>query len=70
MRADLNHLYVQYNTGGEEFYDLNQDPFQLASTHADLTAGQRDLVVARLGARSTCSGTVCRDLEIQGLRIK
>jgi N-acetylglucosamine-6-sulfatase len=54
-------LYVRYETGERELYDLRADPEQLQSLHADpryrdvLTALQRELV--RLAA---CAGAGCR----------
>jgi plastocyanin len=35
VRNDAGYSYVKYSTGEEELYDLNQDPYQLASVVQD-----------------------------------
>ena len=58
-----DRLYARYNTGNEEFYDMNTDPFQLVSTHVELTVEQRSLIDGLLDALKACAGTTCHDLE-------
>jgi N-acetylglucosamine-6-sulfatase len=57
------HLYVEYETGEEELYDLRRDPYQLESVHD--TAGSRLLgrLRGRLEALEGCQGQACRKAE-------
>lgn len=54
-------LYVEYSTGELELYDLDADPFQLRSVHADPTyadvRAQLQLDLVRL---ASCAGWSCR----------
>ena len=58
--------YVEYVTGEREFYDLGNDPNQLANA----ASSADDQLIARLsnllaGLRS-CAGTTCRQIEDAG----
>lgn len=54
-------LYVEYKNGGRELYDLQQDPRQLQSRHADPAfASRRADLAARLQRLRTCAGEGCR----------
>jgi arylsulfatase A-like enzyme len=53
--------YVEHLTGELEVYDLDRDPHELTSLHADpALAGLRAGLAARLRALRTCSGSGCR----------
>ena len=53
--------YVEHSTGERELYDLNVDPFELSSVHADPRYAQtRQALAARLAVLRTCAGAVCR----------
>ena len=58
-----SHMYVEYETGERELYDLNADPYQLQSKPR---AGNEQLYSAlegRLDALRACSGEACRAAE-------
>ncbi|MCC6222618.1 MAG: sulfatase [Thermoleophilia bacterium] len=59
LRTD-RYLYVEYDSGERELYDLVLDPFQLESRHADpaFDAIEADLA-ARLDAFRDCAGSAC-----------
>jgi N-acetylglucosamine-6-sulfatase len=53
--------YIEHNTGEVELYDLERDPDELVSLHADPAfAGVRAAMAARLAALRTCVGRTCR----------
>jgi arylsulfatase A-like enzyme len=55
------YLYAAHSTGERELYDLHEDPFELASRHADPRyASVRASLAARLRALRTCAGPSCR----------
>ena len=58
--------YVEYRNAAQEreLYDLERDPFQLESQHADPdTASERATLSAWLATLENCSGQGCRDAE-------
>lgn len=57
---DERWLYVEYPGGDRELYDLQQDPMELHSRHADpaLSAVRADLA-ARLARLRACAGPAC-----------
>jgi arylsulfatase A-like enzyme len=55
------YLFVEHGNGEEELYDLERDPFQLASRHADPAyAAIKAGLAERLEHLRACSGLVCR----------
>jgi N-acetylglucosamine-6-sulfatase len=59
-------MYVEYRNAEREreLYDLNADPFQMESRHADPgTAEIREGLSAWLATLEACSGQRCRDAE-------
>ena len=57
------HMYVEYETGERELYDLSADPYQLQSKPR---AGNEQLystLESRLNALGACSGEGCRSAE-------
>ena len=53
--------YVEHNTGEVELYDLERDPDELVSMHADPALGPlRAEMATRLAALRACAGTSCR----------
>lgn len=57
---DDRWLYVEYDQGGRELYDLERDPYQIKSRHNDRTlAGVRASLAARLARLRDCSGEEC-----------
>ena len=57
-------VYIAWNAGTREYYDLDTDPYQLTSRHADPgTATQRAYLEAFINQFKTCVGTACVSLE-------
>jgi N-acetylglucosamine-6-sulfatase len=57
---DDRWLYVEYDKGSRELYDLKTDPYQLRSRHNDRTlTGVRASLAARLSQLRDCSGAGC-----------
>lgn len=57
---DGHWLYVEYEGGGRELYDLKRDPYQLQSRHNDRAlSGVRAGLAARLARLRDCSGEEC-----------
>jgi N-acetylglucosamine-6-sulfatase len=55
------YVYVEYSTGERELYDLERDPDQLESRHADPAYAEiQALLARRLAALETCVGRDCR----------
>jgi N-acetylglucosamine-6-sulfatase len=61
-----NHLYVEYETGESELYDLREDPYQLDNAYED--AGLDDLwrLEGWLESLRDCAGEDCRVAEDAG----
>jgi N-acetylglucosamine-6-sulfatase len=55
------YVYVQYANGERELYDLERDPYEVASLHNDPAyAGVQAELSQRLGLLSVCAGRSCR----------
>lgn len=55
------YLYVEYESGASELYDMARDPDQLRSLHREpALAGLRARLAARLAALQVCAGAACR----------
>jgi N-acetylglucosamine-6-sulfatase len=55
------HVFVQHSTGEQELYDLQTDPHQLTSLHADARyAALKNELARRLNALRVCAGDLCR----------
>jgi N-acetylglucosamine-6-sulfatase len=55
-----SHVYVEFDTGEREFYDLGEDPLQLDSAHDDTRSrGVVRRLAARLGTLRDCAGESC-----------
>ena len=52
-------IYVRYESGGEEFYDLRKDPYQLESRPQDAPASLK----RKLEALKNCAEDGCRQAE-------
>ena len=63
------YLYAEYPNGDRELYDLERDPFELESLHADPAYADERAALERLLDRlRTCAGRACRSkprLEIR-----
>jgi N-acetylglucosamine-6-sulfatase len=63
--------YVEYTNGEVELYDLQHDPDELTSLHADpALAGLRATLAARLHALETCAGGSCRTRPALRLKLR
>jgi hypothetical protein len=47
-------LYVEYDDGEREFYDLQSDPFELRNIASSLSAARLDALHAELAAMANC----------------
>jgi arylsulfatase A-like enzyme len=55
------YVYVEYNDGEREMYDLQNDPYELQSLQNDPTyASVRQTLKARLHNLENCAGASCR----------
>jgi arylsulfatase A-like enzyme len=59
-----DHVYVEYDTGENEFYDLAKDPGQLQNEHSQVPAEERRRLTARLQALKECTGVGCRTMYV------
>jgi arylsulfatase A-like enzyme len=70
------YVFVQHANGERELYDLERDPYQLTSLHADPAyAGVHEELSLRLGLLSVCAGRGCRTrpparLAVRGCRAR
>ena len=56
-----NFLYSEYQNGDRELYDLQRDPYELQSEHANPAYDQiKGALAARLHNLVTCAGATCR----------
>ena len=56
-----SHVYVEYDTGETEFYDLRSDPFELNSINdPSVQPRVRQRLAAALAALRNCAGASCR----------
>ncbi len=55
------YMYVEYNTGERELYDLQNDPYELQSLHnSPAYASVRQTLKTRLHNLENCAGASCR----------
>ncbi len=57
------HLYVEYDTGERELYDLQKDPYQLNNVYEEADPELLRRLQERLGALRGCAGADCRAVE-------
>ncbi|MEW2355405.1 sulfatase [Spirillospora sp. NPDC029432] len=55
-----NELYLEYDAGEREYYDLHRDPSSLNNSAATLPAPRRDQLSALLAELRGCAGASCR----------
>ncbi len=61
-----NHLYVEYETGEKELYNLSKDPYELTNRYASADAALRSKLRARLNTLRDRTGPECRRAEDGG----
>lgn len=63
LRTADNKLYVEYESGEREYYDLNEDPYQLDNAYPSMDATLKASLVSELEALKGCAGEACRAAE-------
>ncbi len=58
-----DYLYVEYETGERELYDLEEDPYQLNNGYENADPALLRQLEGRLKALRGCAGVECRTLE-------
>ncbi|MFG2006617.1 sulfatase [Spirillospora sp. NPDC048911] len=58
-----SELYVEYQNGDREYYDLTRDPYQLGNLYARMPAARRVELQGVLGAYRACAGGNCRKIR-------
>jgi hypothetical protein len=58
-----DHMFIEYDTGEHELYDLNADPFQLDSIPQAVNPQLYSTLQTRLDALRSCKSAVCRAHE-------
>ncbi len=65
------YIYAEYPNGESELYDLDADPFELTSAHADPAYAEERAALAELLASLTdCAGGECREEPRLRLRLE
>jgi N-acetylglucosamine-6-sulfatase len=65
------YLFAKYSTGERELYDLERDPDELESRHADLSYARiRRGLARRLALLKDCMGRECREHPDARLRVR
>jgi arylsulfatase A-like enzyme len=55
------YMYVEYETGERELYDLEHDPYQLENVAATADSGLVRRLAQRLARLKACAGAACRE---------
>jgi arylsulfatase A-like enzyme len=70
VRTD-RYVYAEHGTGEQELYDLELDPFELQSRHADPALGAlRSRLATLLHRLQECDAKVCRSMPALALRLR
>ncbi len=56
-------MYVKYEDGERELYDLEKDPYEMESVHESADPALTQRLDSRLGALRGCKGESCRAAE-------
>jgi arylsulfatase A-like enzyme len=62
LMGSENRLYVEYDHGSRELYNINNDPYQLVSRHNEFPQQVQNLS-AILAQLKQCSGSTCKTWE-------
>lgn len=60
----MDVLYVEYQSGEREYYDLAADPFALENMFDSLTQDRSDALAVALAEFATCTGDLCRTADL------
>lgn len=63
-------LYVEYETGEHELYDLRRDPHQLTNIVSNSSKALRRIYSRRLGQLAACAGSECQSIENEPLAVR
>jgi arylsulfatase A-like enzyme len=63
LRLAGGAIYIEYETGEKEFYNLIEDPYQLENQAGLLDPARQARLSAWLEALSRCAGETCREIE-------
>jgi N-acetylglucosamine-6-sulfatase len=58
-----DYLYVEYEGGERELYDLNADPYELENAYRESDPARLEELRVRLEALKDCSGADCREAK-------
>ncbi|MBO2454346.1 sulfatase [Actinomadura barringtoniae] len=58
-----SELYVEYENGDREYYDLSRDPYELGSLAAQMPPARQTELQGVLDGYRTCSGASCRSIR-------
>ena len=61
-------LYVEYESGERELYDLDADPYMLSNINRESSRELRRVYAQTLDALSACAGSGCQSIEDATLR--
>lgn len=61
------YLYVEYDTGEKELFDMDSDPYQLDNIYASASKTLKKALADRTRALAGCEGSECRSLEDKAL---
>ena len=62
ISTEANDIYCRFEDSDDfvEYYDLNDDPWQLSNKNKDLSVWEREALETRLAELRTCHGSNCR----------
>ncbi|MBI4854774.1 MAG: sulfatase [Acidobacteria bacterium] len=60
---NTRYLYVEYQNGERELYDLDKDPFELQNLYTTANTSLKNELANRLGLLRNCVGVNCQTLE-------
>ncbi len=70
VRTD-RYVYAEYGVGARELYDLQIDPYELQSRHADPAfASRHQRLAALLHRLQGCAGDICRSRPVLRLKLR
>jgi hypothetical protein len=65
LRLSGGQVYIEWETGELEFYNLNEDPYQLVNIAGLLDSAQLQRLSAWLDELTRCAGPACQRIENQ-----
>jgi len=65
----IGYVYVEYETGEKEFYDLSKDPYELNNLAAKLDPATGKTLADRVKTLVSCKAETCRAAEDQPIAV-